>query len=152
MADERWIHIRNWERFQHYKDRQPSWIKVYCELLDDPNFGRLTHTERSTLLGLWLLYARSRRAIVLDTLWLTRRLGVKVTRNTLESLNHAGYITISASKVLAERYPSRARTDLDLRREEERSTYVEPSTSRPVENEERDERSFDFDKILRDLP
>jgi DNA-binding NarL/FixJ family response regulator len=31
--------VKNFERFQHYKDRSPPWIKLYNELLDDYEFG-----------------------------------------------------------------------------------------------------------------
>ena len=29
------LRVRNWERYQHYKERNPPWIKLYVELLDE---------------------------------------------------------------------------------------------------------------------
>jgi hypothetical protein len=147
---EQWIVISKWDRFQHYGNRTPPWIKIYTELLDDPNFSRLTHTERSTLLGLWLQYARSRRAIPLDTRWITRAINANVTRKTLESLNHAGFITFSASKPLASRASrEEVEVDVDLKLLDER--VLKTSRGRSEEHDD-DAKSFDFDKILRDLP
>src|SRR5690606_19747530 len=35
-----YLTVKNFERFQHYKDRNPPWIKLYNDLLDDYEFGR----------------------------------------------------------------------------------------------------------------
>ena len=52
-------YIKNWWKFQHYKDRRPSWIKLYEEILDDaiiqsltpPDFNRISsiHPRAATL-------------------------------------------------------------------------------------------------------
>src|SRR3954463_13419951 len=72
---ERWIVIPNWDRFQHYKDRNPSWIKGYVELLNDTEFRRLTFPQRGLLFGIWLLYASTRRQVPYSAAWLAHRLG-----------------------------------------------------------------------------
>lgn len=103
----RWIVIPNWdgpEGFQHYKDRTPRWIKNYTELLHDDGYLQLTLVQRGVLHGLWMEYASARRQIPDSTLTVSRRLGQRVTRATLDSLNHAGFIVYSASKPLALRY------------------------------------------------
>jgi len=102
---ERWIVIPNWDGstgFQHYKDRTPRWIKNYTELMSDDAYLGLTLHQRGVLHGLWLEYAAARRQIPDSTLAITRRLGDRVTRATLDALNHAGFITYSASKPLAQ--------------------------------------------------
>ena len=102
-----WITIPNWdgpEGFQHYKDRTPRWIKNYTELLHDDAYLQLTLVQRGVLHGLWMEYASARRQIPDSTLAVSRRLGQRVTRATLDSLNHAGFIAYVASKPLAERY------------------------------------------------
>lgn len=99
-----WIVIPNWDGptgFQHYKDRNPKWIKNYTELMSDEDYLALTLAERGVLHGLWLEYASSRRALPRNTSSLTRRLGQKVTNKQLERLNHAGFIGFSASRPLA---------------------------------------------------
>lgn len=144
MPERRWIVIRNWDRFQHYKDRQPPWIKNYTELLHDPAYLELPPGTRSLLHGLWLVYASSRARVPLDTRWITRQLNLRCTMQQLESLNHAGFIEFSASTALADRYQdasaSRAREEglrpeEDLRPEEKPSPPAENETGKPDPNE-----------------
>lgn len=120
MTDERWIVIPNWAEFQHYKNRDPSWIKAYTRLLSDDAWMSLTHHQRGILLGLWLIYARSDGQIRGSTVTVTRQLGgdtgQRVTTRDLEALNHAGLIHFSASKPLALRYQA---ASPEKRREEE---------------------------------
>lgn len=102
MNEARWIIVRNWDRFQHYKDRDPPWIKDYTEQLDDPAYLELTGVQRAALQGIRLKYATSRRQVRDSTRLLSRQLNMRVTRETLEALNHAGFIEFSASKPLAD--------------------------------------------------
>lgn len=55
----RYLRVRNWKEFQHYKDRDPVWFKVYRRLLTDPDFLALTDAQRGQLFCLWLLAAAS---------------------------------------------------------------------------------------------
>ena len=51
---ERWIEIVGWEKFQHYRDRRPIWIKNYLDLLnndDVPGAHRDTSGRFSTACG-----------------------------------------------------------------------------------------------------
>ena len=49
------ISIRNWKKFQHFKDRRPPWIKVYRALLEDRDISALSDKTFRVLVGLWLL-------------------------------------------------------------------------------------------------
>lgn len=109
MSGERWIVVRNWQRFQHYKDRNPTWIKNYVELLHDPTYLELPEGCRAILHGLWLEYASSRARVRLDTRSLSRRLALRVTTRQLERLSDAGFIEFSASAPLASRARARSR-------------------------------------------
>jgi hypothetical protein len=99
--DDGWIVIPNWRRFQHYKDRNPKWIKVYTELMSDDAFLALSFHQRGVLISLWLEYAAGRRQIIDNTATVSRRLGGRVSRATLEALNDAGFTEVSASSPLA---------------------------------------------------
>lgn len=102
MTDGR-IEIIGWDRFQHYKDRNPPWIKNYTELLADDGYLGLSGNRRAILHGLWLAYAMSHGRLADNSLSLSRRLSVKVTRRDLEALSHAGFIRLVASTPLANR-------------------------------------------------
>lgn len=46
---------KNWQKFQHYKDRQPPWIKLHRTLIDDYDFQCLPDASRALAPMLWLL-------------------------------------------------------------------------------------------------
>ena len=46
---------KNWNEFQHYKDRCPPWIKLHRDLLNDRDFMRLPLASKAIAPLLWLL-------------------------------------------------------------------------------------------------
>ncbi len=46
---------KNWDEFQHYKDRSPIWIKLHRKLLDNYDFHRLPVASKALAPLLWLL-------------------------------------------------------------------------------------------------
>jgi hypothetical protein len=49
------LYIKNWNKHQHFKDRTPPWIKLYRDILDDPDWHDLDGETAKTLIGLWLI-------------------------------------------------------------------------------------------------
>ena len=49
------MRIKNWDRFQHFKDRKPIWIKLYRDLLDDLNWQNLDPKLAKALVMIWLI-------------------------------------------------------------------------------------------------
>ena len=49
------MRVKNWDSFQHYKDRSPPWIKLHKALLDDFDFQLLPLASRALAPMLWLL-------------------------------------------------------------------------------------------------
>ena len=47
--------VKNWKKFQHFKDRRPPWIKLYRDLLDDPDWHELSGDEAKALVMIWLV-------------------------------------------------------------------------------------------------
>lgn len=105
--------VKNFEKFQHYKDRSPPWIKLYNELLDDYEFGRLQDASKMHLISIWLLASRSDNKLPYDSEWVARRINATEPVN-LDALAEAGFIVVDqslhkaeqpASKPLATRLP-----------------------------------------------
>jgi hypothetical protein len=53
-----YLRIRNWEKYQHYKDRKPIWIKLHIDMLDDEKLRSLPVPTRLLWDQLLLLAAR----------------------------------------------------------------------------------------------
>lgn len=66
----KYLRIRNFEKFQHYKDRNPPWIKLYGELWSDIEFFRLDDASKAHLLGLFILASKTDNKIPLDPVWI----------------------------------------------------------------------------------
>ena len=47
--------IKDWDQFQHFKDRNPIWVKLYRTLLDDIEWHKLSGDDAKALVMLWLL-------------------------------------------------------------------------------------------------
>jgi len=69
-----YFRIRNFERFQHYKDRNPPWIRLYGALWRDRAFFRLPDATKAHLIGLFALAARLENRIPEDPEWIAHEL------------------------------------------------------------------------------
>jgi hypothetical protein len=85
--------VKNFEKFQHYKDRAPPWIKLYNELLDDYEFGLLPDASKMHLIAIWLLASRSENKIPFDPAWVARRINATEKVN-LPLLAERGFILL----------------------------------------------------------
>ena len=47
--------VKNWKQFQHFKNRTPPWIKLYRNILDDPDWHELSPEGAKILVMLWLI-------------------------------------------------------------------------------------------------
>jgi hypothetical protein len=89
--------VKNFEKFQHYKDRSPPWIKLYNELLDDYDFGRLDDASKAHMILIWLLASRSDNKIPWDAEWIGRKIGSQSPVD-LEFLKDSGFIVVDSDQ------------------------------------------------------
>jgi hypothetical protein len=47
--------IKDWQKFQHFKDRRPLWIKLYRDILDKHDISLISDFAFRVLVGCWLL-------------------------------------------------------------------------------------------------
>ena len=122
----KYLHIKNWSKFQHYKDRHPPWIKLYRSLLTDYTFAELPDKSKLDLVLLWLLASDHEGMIPDDADFLRRKLSIS-RRPKLEILKKQGFLTENASSIV----------DTEKRREEkrreERSKPVDKSLGKTLE-------------------
>jgi len=137
---DRWIIIPNWDKFQHYKDREPVWIKVYCELNSRDEWLALTTAERGMLTTIWVEYARSRGRLRVEKVM--SLCGKSARSKHLASLNHAGFIELADSP--------RARRERGTTYPKERAGARAPANGRtPARQEEEIEPPRDPEAITK---
>jgi hypothetical protein len=83
------LRIKNWDKFQHFKDRRPPWVKLYRDILDDIEWHELDPKAAKVLVMLWLI-ASEDGGNVPDTKQLAFRLRLtpSETVQLLNKLNH----------------------------------------------------------------
>lgn len=95
--------IPNWEKFQHYKERKPPWIKLHRGLLDNEEFACLPVASRALAPLLWILAADSGSTGELPSLagmaWRLRMSEADLLV-ALKPLVRSGFVT-DASEMLA---------------------------------------------------
>lgn len=93
--------IKNWNDFQHYKTRNPPWIKLHKKLLDDPEFHALSGDASKTLAMCWLIASEDNGKLpAINKLAFRLRIDSKLLAKHLIELKH--WITNDASVMLAE--------------------------------------------------
>lgn len=105
---EQYIWVNGWESFQTFQTKRgkpwaPPWIKLAPALLDDPEYLDLSPETRTLLVGIWMLFARSRGTVTKDTRRLSRQLHQRVTESQLGLLNRAGFLDFCSGTVLEQR-------------------------------------------------
>lgn len=98
-----YLQVKNWEEFQHYKDRRPPWIKVHRELLDDYTFMSLSRASRGDLMQLWIIASENDGKIKDDEDEIRFRLNIPTKVPVLQPLIDAGFLVRlqDASEALA---------------------------------------------------
>lgn len=99
---------KNWREFQHYKDRNPPWIRLHRKLLDDKDFHKLPVESRALAPMLWLLASESMDGQInadLEDLAFRLRTDERSIKKALDPLLLRGFFEVvqDASTTLAPR-------------------------------------------------
>ncbi len=81
--------IKNWSKFQHFKDRKPPWVKLYRDVLDDLDWHELDPLASKVLVMCWLIASEDEgRLPNAKTLAFRLRMSEKQTLDCLNKLSH----------------------------------------------------------------
>lgn len=138
MSEVRFYRVKNHDRFQHYKRRNPPWIKFHASAMTDYAFSSLPDEAKWHAIGIAVLASQTDNHIPSDAEWVGRLIGA--TRKVeFEPLLSIGFLVIcecsncmrkqDASKLLARCKQSAMPEE---RREEERRDRAE-QTALPEE-------------------
>ena len=85
--------VKNWLKYQHYKNRNPPWIKLYKTLLTDYEFCGLPDASKFHYIGIMLLAAREGNEIPYDPEWVRQQIAAS-SKVDLDILKDAGLLLI----------------------------------------------------------
>jgi len=74
--------VKNWAKHQHFKDRTPPWIKLYRDILDDPDWHDLDGESAKILVSIWLIASEdeTKEGFLPDARKLAFRLRIKTSQ------------------------------------------------------------------------
>jgi len=103
----KYFQVKDWNKFQHYKERNPPWIKLETDVFMKYEFGSLSDASKLLAVCIWTLASRSRDPklglVPADLEYIKRQcnLGDLIKIEHLKELVNQGYI-IDASNALAD--------------------------------------------------
>lgn len=117
--------IRNWSKFQHFKDRKPPWVKLYRDVLDDMEWYELDPLASKVLVMCWLIASEDEgRLPNTKTLAFRLRMTEKQTLDCLNKLSH--WLEQDDIDLISERYQT---DSLETERETETKKETKSDTA-----------------------
>ena len=83
--------VKNFERYQHYKDRNPPWIKLHRSLLHDYNFVILPDSSKAHLILIWIVASQTENKLPANESVLQHMIGATEPLH-LNVLVNAGFL------------------------------------------------------------
>ena len=83
--------VKNWEHFQHYKDRNPPWIKLHFELLSSEAWVVSDEATRNLMIVCMLIASRNDGKVPSNADYL-KRVGYLKRRPNFKALLHIGFL------------------------------------------------------------
>ena len=126
------MQIKNWKKFQHFKDRKPPWVKLYRDVLDDLEWYELDPLASKVLVMCWLIASEDDGKLPpAKTLAFRLRMTEKQTIDCLNKLSH--WLEQDDISVISERYQSdsletETETETETEKEREKETEAKQRT------------------------
>ena len=116
--------IKNWSKFQHFKDRRPPWIKLYRDILDDIDWHQLDPLASKVLVMCWLIASEDDGNLPdIKTLAFRLRMPEKQTSDCISKLSH--WLEQGDITVISERYQDDApETETETKKEKRQKATV----------------------------
>lgn len=133
------LRIKNYEKYQNHRAKDPRWVKLYRTILTDQAFIRLDPVSRYIYIGLVILASETGNSIVNDVPYLCHRLAIPATQLNLKPLICSGLIvaslrTIQRQKSLSETETEKSRDRVETETEAEVMKAAAPSVLSRLEN------------------
>jgi hypothetical protein len=143
--EQQFIVIKNFEELQHYKDRNPLWIKLYTKILRSDKMFYLNEKERWIYVGLLLLASMKDNKVLYDLNFVKANICHWETTNEEldEVIKKLVEIDMVAIKLLSDCYQNAC---LEKRREEKNreEKNIQPSSLKSLTQDELKELATKF--------
>ena len=123
--------IKNWKKYQHYKDRRPPWIKLHNALFDDYEYQALSDASKLHLITIWLLASRSNKVngdevplLPCDEKYLTKQSGMKSPLR-LKPLIDKGFLIVASNMLAGGLQDATLETEAYKEEAETKNIYME---------------------------
>jgi hypothetical protein len=123
------VKVKDWQKFQHFKDRRPPWIKLYRNLLDDVEYHNLSPIAAKYLPLIWLLASEdeTKEGLLPSASRIAFRLRIseKALLSIVSELSH--WLIQDDIKPISERYqlgPSETETETYKKEREGEATAI----------------------------
>ncbi len=113
MVKGKYLKVRNFEKFQHYKQRNPPWIKIYSSMLDDYEFQQIADESKFHCVGLMLLASRLENVLPNDAFWLSHKIGAK-TNIDIDLLIEINFLEFAETTVKEKASPVLCVNDVEI--------------------------------------
>lgn len=148
------ISVKNWDRFQHYGNRDPTWIKLYRDMLTSESWVLGTDTTRLVQIAIALLAARYKNAIPnrydLIKKVASLDLGEATFKKALSHLIDTNFLEIQALTNGSEHVEHPASNSLanGYAREEERREEKDKTREEEIRQDMSDSKQSDVDVVF----
>lgn len=115
----KYLEIRNWHEFQHYKDRTPPWIKLHFNLLTSHDWVMASDATKLTMLICMMVGSRNEGKVPLDPEYI-RRAANLAKQPDLKPLIECGFFGDASVGLADASTKAQADAIIEKRREEER--------------------------------
>ena len=85
--------IPNWHEYQHYKNRNPPWVKLHTKTLDNELFEDMPDSTKAHWMLMWIIASRTDNDLRFDAEWVARKIGAN-TPVDLPMLVERGFIEV----------------------------------------------------------
>lgn len=109
--------VRNWEQFQHYKDRNPPWIKLHFALLASEDWVTLDDASKLLAVVCMLIASRNQGLVPNNPAYL-KRVAYLDKLPKLKPLIDSGFLQIPQAKDSAAQADARPETETDTEKKE----------------------------------
>lgn len=99
MPGPKFLSIKNYERYQHYKQRNPPWVKLYKSIFADRAFMNLSVESRYLYIGLLTLASECDNKVINDPSFIAHRLAISPSQINLKPLFQSGLLLASETSI-----------------------------------------------------